>query len=42
MHEIMTGFFDPSGADTNAGFRGGFGSTTFIASDGSDCSWNES
>ena len=42
MHEIMTGFYQPNQADINAGFKGGFGSTTFIASDGDDCKWNES
>jgi len=42
MHEIMTGFYSPNSADTSAGFRGGFGSTTFIASDGADCAWSES
>lgn len=42
MHEIMTGFFQPNAGDIGAGFKGGFGSTTFIASDGDDCKWNES
>lgn len=42
MHEIMTGFFAPNTADLNAGFKGGFGSTTHIASGGSDCAWSES
>lgn len=42
MHEIMSGFFVPNAGDLNAGFKGGFGSTTFIASGGDDCSWNES
>mmetsp|Transcript_31223 Transcript_31223/g.38568 ORF Transcript_31223/g.38568 Transcript_31223/m.38568 type:complete len:111 (+) Transcript_31223:768-1100(+) len=37
MHEVMAGFYTPSAYDLQAGRKAGFGASTNIISEGSEC-----